>query len=60
MVLSKTFDGFFTRILRWLKGQIVSDVPAEVAVCEFECRMRQCSYRQWANCSRRGNDIAKN
>jgi hypothetical protein len=61
MVLGKTFDGgFFARILCWLKGQIISDVPAKDAVCEFECRKRQCSYGEWADCSRRLKYIAKN
>jgi hypothetical protein len=61
MILPKTLDrSFFTRVLCWLKGQIVADVPAEDAICEFDCRKQQCSYGEWAACSRRLKYMAKN
>jgi hypothetical protein len=39
--------------IRWLKDQIIGEVPAESAVCEFDCRKQQCSYAEWLVCSRR-------
>jgi len=38
---------------------MVGDVPAENAVCEFECRKLQCNEGEWANCSRRTRYLAK-
>ena len=46
-------QGFFARLFRWLKGQIVVEVPPENAVCEFDCRKEQCRYDEWASCERR-------
>ena len=46
-------QGFFARLYRWLKGHIVVEVPAESAVCEFDCRKEQCRYDDWATCQRR-------
>jgi len=44
---------FFARLWRWLKNQLVVEVPAESAVCEFDCRKEQCRYDEWATCQRR-------
>ena len=38
---------------RWIKNQIVQDVPEEVALCEFECHKQQCTEREWQTCARR-------
>jgi hypothetical protein len=46
-------SGFFARALRWLKDQIVREVPPEDALCEFDCRKAQCLYGEWAACERR-------
>jgi len=45
--------GFFAHAWRWLKGQIVSEVPPENALCEFDCRKEQCMTDEWATCERR-------
>lgn len=45
--------GFLARMWRWLKGQLVGEVPAEIAVCEFDCRKQQCTQGEWENCERR-------
>ena len=37
----------------WLKAQWVSEVPEDLAICEFECRKSQCSSDDWARCVRR-------
>lgn len=46
-------QGFFGRLWRWLKGQVVVEVPVESAVCEFDCRKEQCRYDEWATCEYR-------
>ena len=38
---------------RWLKDQIVQDVPQDIALCEFECRKGQCLMGEWESCERR-------
>jgi len=43
---------------RRLKGQIVPEVPAELALCEFDCRKGQCSWDEWASCERRISEAA--
>lgn len=46
-------SGFFARARRWLKDQIVREVPPDDALCEFDCRKEQCFYDEWATCERR-------
>jgi hypothetical protein len=41
------------RLWLWTKGQIVSDVPEDIATCEFDCRKPQCTQGEWETCSRR-------
>jgi hypothetical protein len=43
----------FRRLWRWTKQQIVQDVPDEDALCEFDCRKKQCSAGDWAKCENR-------
>ena len=40
-------------LCRWLKRQWVAEVPADIAICEFECRKSYCSSDDWAKCVRR-------
>lgn len=42
---------------RWLKAQIVKDVPEENALCEYYCRKGQCQLGEWENCERRLKDL---
>jgi hypothetical protein len=37
----------------WLRRQVVEDVPADDALCEFDCRKPECSVGEWENCDRR-------
>jgi hypothetical protein len=46
-------SGFFVQTWRWLKGQIVGEVPPEDALCEFDCPKWQCTEGEWATCERR-------
>lgn len=41
------------RAKRWIKEQIVEDVPDELARCEFGCRKSECRMGEWATCERR-------
>ena len=36
---------------RWLKDQIVEDVPDRLALCEFGCRKQQCRMGEWEGCN---------
>ncbi|MGD1942839.1 MAG: hypothetical protein ACFB0G_16145 [Leptolyngbyaceae cyanobacterium] len=36
-----------------LKAFIATEVPADVAACEFDCRETDCPDRDWQNCQRR-------
>jgi hypothetical protein len=40
----------FVRLWNWIKNQIVQDIPAGLAVCEFECRRPQCTVSHWRTC----------
>jgi hypothetical protein len=39
-------------VWRWVKGQVVLDVPEESALCEFDCRKKQCILKE-ETCDRR-------
>ena len=49
---------FFGKLTRSLKGQIVSDVPPEYALCEFDCRKGQCQHDEWLHCPNRLSYLA--
>ena len=36
-----------------LKAQIAQEVPEADAVCEFDCRVEQCTALEWSGCERR-------
>jgi hypothetical protein len=38
---------------RFKRNWIISEIPQEVALCEFDCRKGQCSQEEWAACKRR-------
>ncbi len=38
---------------RWLKDQLVEEVPDSLALCEFGCRKQQCRMGEWETCERR-------
>lgn len=38
---------------RRLQAGIVGDVPERDALCEFDCRKRQCTVGDWNTCERR-------
>jgi hypothetical protein len=37
----------------WVRNQIVAEVPADLALCEFDCRKTLCSLNEWICCERR-------
>jgi hypothetical protein len=41
------------RVWRFLKRQVVDDTPAELEICEFDCRKDQCVQDEWATCEKR-------
>jgi len=51
-------DQLVRRSWRWLRDQIVQDVPEDFALCEFDCRKGQCTMEEWKSCDRRINKAA--
>ncbi len=37
----------------WVSNVLVRPVPADQAVCEFDCRKTSCSQGEWETCERR-------
>jgi hypothetical protein len=50
---SEKVNGFLRRLWSRLHGSWVSDVPAQIAICEFECRKDQCMNNEWDSCEHR-------
>jgi len=43
----------FSRLGHWVQEQVVAEVPADLALCEFDCRQTACSSEEWTTCRRR-------
>ena len=41
------------RFKHWLTGQLASEVPLDIALCEHGCRKSQCLQEEWEHCERR-------
>jgi hypothetical protein len=41
------------RVLAKVKAQILAEVPADMAACEFDCREVDCVAKDWESCSHR-------
>jgi hypothetical protein len=39
--------------LKWIKSQIVQPVPESDALCEFDCKINDCTFGRWVECERR-------
>ena len=48
-----------SRFGRWLKNAVVQDVPDRIALCEFDCRKKQCLRGEWSTCERRLEQLAE-
>lgn len=44
---------FHKNLWQWLRNQIVLEVPASEALCEYDCRKQLCTEKEWATCERR-------
>lgn len=55
---TETAQPLHKRLWRWMRNQIVQEVPKEVGLCEFDCRKQECDEEEWANCERRVEDAA--
>ena len=42
-----------SRLGHWMQEQVVVEVPADLALCEFDCRQTTCSSEEWTICQRR-------
>ncbi len=46
--------GSLFRLLRQaINRQLIAEVPEDFALCEFDCRKRQCIQGEWEACERR-------
>jgi hypothetical protein len=45
--------GSLTRLWQWFKDQWISEVPEDLAPCEFDCHKAQCFEGEWDTCQRR-------
>jgi len=43
----------FDRGWRFLLDQLMQEVPAGLAVCEFDCRETDCTMERYVSCERR-------
>lgn len=41
------------QLWRWIKDQLIQDVPKDIATCEYDCRRGRCTHQQWETCERR-------
>jgi hypothetical protein len=46
-------NDYLNRLWIWTKGQIVQEVPEDIAHCAFECQKEKCTVAEWENCERR-------
>jgi hypothetical protein len=47
-----------SRLGHWMQEQVVVEVPADLALCEFDCRQTTCSSKEWTSCQRRISNAA--
>jgi hypothetical protein len=47
------FQNAILRIKTILRKNVIRDVPNELAACEFDCRVGECSHGKWEQCERR-------
>ena len=52
-VRRSTGGTIFHRMWQFVKRQVVDEAPADLAVCEFDCRKEQCLQSEWETCERR-------
>jgi hypothetical protein len=49
----KNDPALLTRLGRWMKEQVVQQVPDDLAQCEYHCRKSQCRLDEWQSCEKR-------
>jgi hypothetical protein len=45
--------GPLSGLWRWVKSELVGEVPQGDALCAFDCPRNQCHRSEWAACTRR-------
>lgn len=48
---------WIARLGRWLRDQVVQEVPESLAVCEFDCDRPDCRTGDWERCERRHGPV---
>ena len=54
-----TLRNSISELTHRLRAQWVTEVPEDLAICEFECRKSQCSFDDWVQCVHRVSNIRK-
>lgn len=52
-MIARTTKRMVDRLCDWIGIQLVSDVPGDIAACEFECKRPECSDERFVGCERR-------
>jgi hypothetical protein len=34
------------RLRKWVTNQVIQEVPGDIALCEFDCRKKQCTVKE--------------
>ena len=45
--------GLLAKLRQWAREVLIDEVPAAMAVCEFDCRKLECSHGDWETCENR-------
>jgi hypothetical protein len=40
-------------MIDWLRQRFIQEIPDELSVCEFECRLKKCTESHWTKCELR-------
>jgi hypothetical protein len=48
-----THTGAIAKFKHWVTGQLASEVPLDIALCEYGCRKSQCLQEEWEHCEHR-------
>jgi hypothetical protein len=52
-MVARLSGSLFRRVGAWVRGNIVQDVPRDIAACEFDCSRERCDAETLATCERR-------
>ena len=51
--MSEPVTGAIAKFKHWATRQLASEVPLDIALCEYGCRKSQCLQEEWEHCEHR-------